>query len=76
MVILGVGVGAVGVAVLSLALRKSFTVDKGCDQGLSTSRWRLWLLVLSRQYALSESLHWGKVLLRELLVLRNPVVYC
>ena len=53
-----------------MTLRKSFSVEKDWDRGLSPRCWRLW--VLSNQSALSESSHWGKVLLRELLVLRNP----
>ena len=72
----GVGPSRLQTYVLTLALRKSFSVEKGCDRDLSPRHWRLWLWVLSRQSAQSDSSHWGKVLLRELLVLNNPMVYC
>ena len=66
------GVGTSRLQVLTLEMRKLFSMEKCCDRGLSSRHWRPWLWVLSRQSALSDSPHGGKVLF----VLNNPVVYC
>ena len=63
------GSGKLQLLVLTLTLRKQFSVEKDFDWSLPLRCWGFW--DLGSKSALSGTSHWGRVLLRELLVLRG-----